>query len=67
VIADEMLPDGRGHAAVERAEELGIRAILMSGHPDAIRPSSDGNVGWLAKPFGPDEFEQVLRDNLLPP
>jgi len=66
-IADVMLPDGRGHAVVERAVELGIHAILMSGHPDAIGSFANGNAGCLAKPFGLDEFEKVLRDNVHPP
>ena len=65
-VADVMLPDGRGHDVAERAEELGIHAILMSGHPDEIQSFANGSAGYLTKPFGLDEFEKVLRDNVPP-
>jgi CheY-like chemotaxis protein len=33
VIADVRLPDGLGHAVAERAAELGIKTVLMTGTP----------------------------------
>ena len=67
VITDVMLPDGRGHDVAKRAEELGIKAILMSGHPAGIDPAGDPKSVRLAKPFALEEFERVIRENLPPP
>jgi type IV secretory pathway VirB2 component (pilin) len=67
VIADVLLPDGRGHDVAERAEQLGIRAITMSGHPDEIQGFAGAARIHLVKPFGMQEFEQVLGDNVSPP
>jgi|SRR5579872_1444318 len=67
VIADVLLPDGRGNDVAERAEQLGIRAITMSGHPDEIQGFAGATRIHLVKPFGMQEFEQVLGDNVSAP
>jgi len=67
VVSDVILPDGRGHDVVKCAEQFGIPAIIMSGHPDEIRNFPLGSAVHLIKPFGIEEFEQILRNNIPAP
>jgi hypothetical protein len=57
-----LLPDGRGYALAERASALGIKTILMSGHPDEIETL--GRVMYLAKPFRIEEFKRIIAEQL---
>src|SRR5262249_4586643 len=61
VICDVLLPDGTGHEIRGYATTLGMRVVLMSGHPDEVRELTRNKVPHLAKPFALAEFEQVLR------
>jgi len=67
VIADVRLPDGRGHAVAERAGELGIKVVLMSGHPDELPRLGISNGVHLAKPFGIADFYRVIQGHLEGP
>jgi DNA-binding response OmpR family regulator len=64
VIADVVLPDGNGHAVAARAADLGIKSILMSGHPDELDMLTSRRIIHLAKPFAIGDFEQVLDEHL---
>jgi two-component system, cell cycle response regulator CpdR len=64
VVADVILPDGNGHSIAERAADLGIKSILMSGHPDELQALAIQQVIHLAKPFAIREFEQVLEEHV---
>ena len=64
VIADVLLPDGTGHTVAERAKELGIKAILMSGHPDEVHSLFISHVLHLAKPFRLDEFHRLIAEHI---
>jgi CheY-like chemotaxis protein len=64
VIADVLLPDGTGHTVAERAKELGIKAILMSGHPDEVHSLFISHVLHLAKPFSLDEFHRLIAEHI---
>lgn len=67
VVTDMLLPDGRGQEVVERAEQLGIGVITMSGHPDEIGHLRDAKPRHLEKPFRIEQFERMLRDTLAGP
>jgi len=67
VIADVRLPDGLGHAVAERAAELGIKAVLMTGHPDELHSLGANDVVHLAKPFSMADFHKVIRGHLGSP
>lgn len=64
VIADVRLPDGYGHEIAAKAAELGIKTLLMSGHPDELQALIIGDVVHLAKPFTMDEFQQTIETHL---
>ncbi len=64
VIANVILPDGKGHDVAALADQLGINTVLMSGHPDEIQAMIFSNIVHLAKPFSIPEFEQLLRQRL---
>src|SRR5690242_19352660 len=64
VIADVLLPDGLGHAVAKRAAELGIKTVLMSGHPDELHSLSVSKALHLAKPFGLADLYHVIRGHL---
>ena len=64
VIADVRLPDGLGHAVAERAAELGIKTVLMSGHPDELHSLGLSDVVDLANPFSIADFYHVIQGHL---
>ena len=49
LVADVRLPDGSGHDLARRAVARGKKAVLITGHPDEMRSSSD--IIYLRKPF----------------
>ena len=57
VIADICLPAGSGHRVAELAEALGIKTILMSGHPDEM------HLVHLPKPFSLAEFVHLIAEH----
>jgi CheY-like chemotaxis protein len=67
VIADVRLPDGLGHAVAERAAELGIKAVLMTGHPDELHSLSVSEIMHLAKPFSISDLYRVIGGHLGSP
>jgi DNA-binding response OmpR family regulator len=58
VIADICLPAGSGYLVAELAEALGIKTVLMSGHPDEMHQVH------LTKPFGLAEFVRLIAEHL---
>lgn len=46
------------HAVRVLREDLGIPAIIVSGHANAEDASQAGAMGWIAKPY---RFEQILE------
>ena len=61
VIANVLLPDGTGHEIASRAADLGIKTVLMTGHPDEAQALLVSNVTHLLKPFSIDDFETMIR------
>ena len=64
VIADVRLPDGTGHEIAALANDFGIKAILMSGHPEELQTMTSNQVVHLAKPFQVEEFERIVAEQL---
>jgi DNA-binding response OmpR family regulator len=51
VIADVMLPDGRGTELIDAAHAHGVQCLLTTGHPEEIARLGQRAVPFLAKPF----------------
>ena len=64
LVADARLPDGSGRALAEHAAQSGLKAVLLSGHPDELGLTTLGRAHCLQKPFRIDDLlaaiEQVL-------
>jgi len=69
LVADVRLPDGSGHDLARRAVARGKKAVLITGHPDEMRSSSD--IIYLRKPFLMrallNALEQHVGASPLPP
>jgi DNA-binding NtrC family response regulator len=66
LVADVRLPDGKTYDLVERATQLGIRTILITGHYDEVSAVAVFNTPYLVKPFPLDSLlEEIIRQ--LPP
>jgi DNA-binding response OmpR family regulator len=61
LIADALLPDGDGHKLAEVARRLGVRTLLISGHPEVILEAEEAGVRFLAKPFRIADLAREIR------
>ena len=64
VVTSVVLPDGSGHDLASKAVELGMKAVLMSGHPSELQAMQVAEIAHLQKPFHLDEFRQAIQDHL---
>ena len=64
VITNVVLPDGSGHDLASRAVQLGIKVVLMSGHPSELQAMRVAEIAHIQKPFHLDEFRQAIQDHL---
>jgi len=64
VLVDWGLPDGRGETLAEFAEELGVPAVMMSGHPAGLQGSTGHSRPYLMKPFKVTELEAEIQSLL---
>jgi len=64
VLADWGLPDGYGDAVAEFAEQLGVPAVIMSGHPASADDSAVHCRPHLMKPFRAAELEVTIKSTL---
>jgi DNA-binding response OmpR family regulator len=62
VICNVGLPDGSGRDIAALARAAGIKAVLTSGHPNALQALNAAGVEHLAKPFRiPTLIETIER------
>src|SRR5690349_2615191 len=66
VITDVRLTDGSGHDIAAAASDLGIKTLLMSGHPDELQILTVSGVEHLVKPFRVSDFMDVISRRLGP-
>jgi DNA-binding NtrC family response regulator len=67
VLTDGRLPDGIGTAVADRAEELGIPALIITGYAFILRELTavaPGKYTVLLKPMGPTEIVAAVADKL---
>jgi DNA-binding response OmpR family regulator len=64
LISDVLLPDGSGHELAALAADLGIKTVLMTGHPTEIRALRVSGIRYLLKPFRQDDLAKMLTEIL---
>lgn len=64
VICNVKLPDGSGHELAEKATRLGIKTVIMTGHPDEIEAMTTAGIIYLQKPFRLTELGKLIDDHL---
>ncbi|MBV8167961.1 MAG: hypothetical protein JO021_14290 [Alphaproteobacteria bacterium] len=61
VLSNVLLPDGSGHDVAAKATELGIRTVLLTGHPDEALALEIAEVTHLRKPFRLTELTGMIE------
>jgi two-component system cell cycle response regulator CpdR len=64
LISDVLLPDGSGHELAALATDLGIKTVLMNGHPTEVRALRVSGARYLIKPFRQDDLARMLTEML---
>lgn len=64
VVCDIRLPDGSGNDIAARAAAMGIKTILMTGHPDTIAALASDQIAHLRKPFRLGHLMKLIEHHL---
>jgi signal transduction histidine kinase/CheY-like chemotaxis protein len=69
LIADYAMPEMNGVAVIDRAQSHyhGLRALLISGHPDILHTNGVSGIPLLAKPFKTAELKRRIMEALQSP
>jgi two-component system response regulator PilR (NtrC family) len=66
VITDVILPDGLGSALAAEARQMGIRTLLVTGHPAQAQRLEQEGFPFLQKPFRVGIFLERVGAVLAP-
>jgi DNA-binding response OmpR family regulator len=66
VVTDVILPDGLGSALAAEARQMGIRTLLVTGHPVQAQRLEDEGFPFLKKPFRVGTFLQRVGAAFAP-
>ena len=64
VLANVRLPDGSGHDVAATANGLGVKTVLLTGHPDEALALEIAEVTHLRKPFKLTELTGLIESVL---
>jgi DNA-binding NtrC family response regulator len=64
LICNVKLPDGSGHELAAKAASLGMKSVMMTGHPDEIEAMTTAGIIYLQKPFRLDQLSKIINDYL---
>jgi len=64
VVSDGRLEDGTGMMIAERAEQNGIRALIITGYAFELPKEELGRYDFLLKPVRPDELLEAVERKL---
>lgn len=67
VIADVHLPDGSGLTVADKAKELGIRTLVVTGYGPNLPPGTLESYRHVPKPTPPRELLDAIRSCLARP
>jgi DNA-binding NtrC family response regulator len=60
ILTDERLPDGRGVQIADRATELGMDAVVITGYGMNARRADADRHEFLLKPMRPEELVEAV-------
>ena len=61
VLSNVLLPDGTGHDVAAKAARLGIKAVLLTGHPDEAQALEIAEAIYLRKPFRVSDLTGLIE------
>jgi DNA-binding response OmpR family regulator len=61
LVADVNLADGSGIDLADEARRSGMKVLLVTGHPDAMRRLDALGLPYMAKPFRLEALERRIR------
>ena len=64
VLTDVNLPDGSGLKVADKAKEMGVRALVVTGYGLSIKAGSLAPYDYLLKPLRPGELLSAIRERL---
>ena len=67
VVCDVRLPDGSGHDLAVRAADLGIKAVVITGHPETVHELTSAGIAHLSKPFRIKDFIKLIEESISKP
>jgi len=64
LITDVNLPDGSGLRLADKAKELGVPAVVLTGYGLSLKPGTLSAYDYLLKPVRPPELLKAIRERL---
>jgi DNA-binding NtrC family response regulator len=64
VVCDVRLPDGSGRDLALHAAELGLKAVVITGHPEAAADLASAGIAHLKKPFRIIDLMTLIEESL---
>jgi two-component system OmpR family response regulator len=64
VVLDAVLPGEKGISLMLHLKEMGIRVVMISGHPEAMQYAAANNLQLLRKPFHIQEICDAITEAL---
>jgi DNA-binding response OmpR family regulator len=61
VVANARLPDGSGIDLADKAMQQGAKAMIVTGHPDAMQVLAAQGRAFVRKPFRLDEMVREIE------
>lgn len=66
VVCDVNLPDGNGLRVADKAKEIGVKALVLTGYGLSLKPGVLADYDYLLKPLPPRELLEAMRQRLGP-
>jgi DNA-binding response OmpR family regulator len=64
VVTDVNLPDGSGLKVADKALEMGVAVLVVTGHGLSLQPGALANYDYLLKPLYANELLKAIRQRL---
>jgi DNA-binding response OmpR family regulator len=64
VVTDVNLPDGSGLKVADKAKELGVAMLVVTGHGLSLQPGALANYDYLLKPLHANELLKAIKQRL---
>jgi DNA-binding response OmpR family regulator len=64
VVTDVNLPDGSGLRVADKAKDIGVSALIVTGHGLTLQPGVLASYDYLLKPLRPRELLDAIKARL---